>query len=310
MEWQKYNTNIKKDGGPAGGSLIDKQYHIYGRLVDDYHIPEKQAIAIIANLTHESGLNIGALGDSGASYGIQQWKGKRRTALEDFAKKRGSSTPTLDDQIDFLMEEYNNGRAFQFNIKGQNLFKTKGSKGGISEASDYYQFSKADFDNADNLYDATIAWNQGVGRPHKKWAMNDRRYQIAKNLAKVFNVKDDGEPMFSEQGYVDINDHINSLPNVDVVAERINDIDTNIEQATKTAEENSKKKEFFELYGKDLLAQLLAYNPNRITQKPEEQEQEIKNNIQQEKDDSRQKLIAAFLPNIQLNIKGVTQIHK
>lgn len=307
---KKYNTNIKKDGGPAGGSLIDKQYHIYGRLVDDYHIPEKQAIAIIANLTHESGLNVGALGDSGASYGIQQWKGKRRTALEDFAKKRGSSTPTLDDQIDFLMEEYNNGRAFQFNVKGQNLFKTKGSKGGISEASDYYQFSKADFDNADNLYDATIAWNQGVGRPHKKWAMNDRRYQIAKNLAKVFNVKDDGEPMFSEQGYVDINNHINGLPNVDVVAERINDIDTNIEQATQTAEENSKKKEFFELYGKDLLAQLLAYNPNRITQKPEEQEQEIKNNIQQEKDDSRQKLIAAFLPNIQLNIKGVTEIHK
>lgn len=92
------------------------------------------------------------------------------------------------------------------------------------------------------------------------------------------------------------------------MAERINDIDTNIEQATQTAEENIKKKEFFELYGKDLLAQLLAYNPNRITQKPEEQE--IKNNIQQEKDDSRQKLISAFLPNIQLNIKGVTEIHK
>lgn len=306
-----------REGGSTKKSLVDNQYYIYNRLINDYQLPDKQAIAIVANLTHESGLNTGALGDSGASYGIQQWKGKRRDNLMKFAKERGNEEPTLDDQIDFLMKEYNTGNAFQFNTKGKNLFKTKGPKGGISEASDYYQFSKADFDNAENLFDATIAWNQGVGRPHKKWAMNDKRYQIAQNLAKAFGVKDDSEPMFSEQGYIESGSS-NNLPNVDVVVDRRVDDGTGLEgeeatqqtaQAVQPMEYKSKQQEFFELYGKDILSQLFAYNTNRVIQDPEEDEYKAKEIARQQLDDSKQRLIAAFLPNIQLNIKGVTQIH-
>lgn len=306
-----------REGGSTKKSLVDNQYYIYNRLINDYQLPDKQAIAIVANLTHESGLNTGALGDSGVSYGIQQWKGKRRDNLMKFAKERGNEEPTLDDQIDFLMKEYNTGNAFQFNTKGKNLFKTKGPKGGISEASDYYQFSKADFDNAENLFDATIAWNQGVGRPHKKWAMNDKRYQIAQNLAKAFGVKDDSEPMFSEQGYIEPGSS-NNLPNVDVVADRRVDDGTRLEgewatrqtaQAVQPMEYKSKQQEFFELYGKDILSQLFAYNTNRVIQNPEEDEYKAKEIARQQLDDSKQRLIAAFLPNIQLNIKGVTQIH-
>lgn len=306
-----------REGGSTKKSLVDNQYYIYNRLINDYQLPDKQAIAIVANLTHESGLNTGALGDSGASYGIQQWKGKRRDNLMKFAKERGNEEPTLDDQIDFLMKEYNTGNAFQFNTKGKNLFKTKGPKGGISEASDYYQFSKADFDNAENLFDATIAWNQGVGRPHKKWAMNDKRYQIAQNLAKAFGVKDDSEPMFSEQGYIELGSS-NNPPNVDVVADRRVDDGTGLEgeeatqqtaQAVQPMEYKSKQQEFFELYGKDILSQLFAYNTNRVIQDPEEDEYKAKEIARQQLDDSKQRLIAAFLPNIQLNIKGVTQIH-
>lgn len=306
-----------REGGSTKNSLVDNQYYIYNRLINDYQLPDKQAIAIVANLTHESGLNTGALGDSGASYGIQQWKGKRRDNLMKFAKERGNEEPTLDDQIDFLMKEYNTGNAFQFNTKGRNLFKTKGPKGGISEASDYYQFSKADFDNAENLFDATIAWNQGVGRPHKKWAMNDKRYQIAQNLAKAFGVKDNSEPMFSEQGYIESGSS-NNLPNVDVVADRRVDDGAGLEgeedtqqtaQAVQPMEYKSKQQEFFELYGKDILSQLFAYNTNRVIQDPEEDEYKAKEIARQQLDDSKQRLIAAFLPNIQLNIKGVTQIH-
>lgn len=306
-----------REGGSTKNSLVDNQYYIYNRLINDYQLPDKQAIAIVANLTHESGLNTGALGDSGASYGIQQWKGKRRDNLMKFAKERGNEEPTLDDQIDFLMKEYNTGNAFQFNTKGKNLFKTKGYKGGISEASDYYQFSKADFDNAENLFDATIAWNQGVGRPHKKWAMNDKRYQIAQNLAKAFGVKDDSEPMFSEQGYIESGSS-NNLPNVDVVADRRVDDGAGLEgegatqqtaHTVQPMEHKSKQQEFFELYGKDILSQLFAYNTNRVIQNLEEDEYKAKEIARQQLDDSKQRLIAAFLPNIQLNIKGVTQIH-
>lgn len=306
-----------REGGSTKNSLVDNQYYIYNRLINDYQLPDKQAIAIVANLTHESGLNTGALGDSGASYGIQQWKGKRRDNLMKFAKERGNEEPTLDDQIDFLMKEYNTGNAFQFNTKGRNLFKTKGPKGGISEASDYYQFSKADFDNAENLFDATIAWNQGVGRPHKKWAMNDKRYQIAQNLAKAFGVKDNSEPMFSEQGYIESGSS-NNLPNVDVVADRRVDDGDGLEgeeatqqmaQTVQPMEYKSKQQEFFELYGKDILSQLFAYNTNKVIQNLEEDEYKAKEIARQQLDDSKQRLIAAFLPNIQLNIKGVTQIH-
>lgn len=288
----------------GGDTLVSKQKHIYKRLVEDYQLPSKQAIAVIANLTHESGLNTEALGDKGASFGIQQWKGKRRDNLYNFAKKRGNTVPTLDDQIDFLMNEYNNGQAFQFNLKGQNLYQTKKGKG-ITEASDYFQFSKADFDNADNLYDATIAWNQGVGRPHKKWAMNDRRYEIAKNLAGLFNVQDETESKYSEQGYSEEALAANMLPNVDVVAES---------PSTTQDNSNQQKEDFFEKYGKTILAQLLANNTNNnITQIAKEQEvvakeveeQSSSNNTQ---DDRLNQLISSFLPNIQLNIKGVTQI--
>lgn len=298
---QDDDTFYAKEGGDT---LVSKQKHIYKRLVEDYQLPSKQAIAVIANLTHESGLNTEALGDKGASFGIQQWKGKRRDNLYNFAKKRGNEVPTLDDQIDFLMNEYNNGQAFQFNLKGQNLYQTKKGKG-ITEASDYFQFSKADFDNADNLYDATIAWNQGVGRPHKKWAMNDRRYEIAKNLAGLFNVQDETESKYSEQGYSEEALAANMLPNVDVVAEAPSNTQDN---------SNQQKEDFFEKYGKTILAQLLANNTNNnITQTAKEQEvvakeveeQSGNNNTQ---DDRLNQLISSFLPNIQLNIKGVTQV--
>lgn len=147
--------------------------------------------------------------------------------------------------------------------------------------------------------------------------MNDKRYQIAQNLAKAFGVKDDSEPMFSEQGYIEPGSS-NNLPNVDVVADRRVDDGAGLEgeeatqqmaQAVQPMEYKSKQQEFFELYGKDILSQLFAYNTNRVIQDPEEDEYKAKEIARQQLDDSKQRLIAAFLPNIQLNIKGVTQIH-
>lgn len=294
LEWISDKVIDKDmDSKREGGDTVDKQDYIYSRLTEDYQLPPKQAIAIIANLTHESGLNTEALGDKGASYGIQQWKGPRREALEAFSSGRGHEAPDLDDQIDFLMNEYNNGKAFQFNTKGKNLYRSKKAKG-ITDASDYYQFSKAEFDNASSLYDATIAWNQGVGRPHKKWAMNDRRYNIAQNLAKRYDIKDDAKSLYFDQGYSDTQIESNMLPNLDIVASKPEQIQS----------------DFMTNYGNNIVAQVIAVNEsnNKVTPDVKDIEQDVQIYTRQNEEDRRAEFLNSFLPNIQLKVKGVTQI--
>lgn len=186
------SMHVKKEGG-----LVEKQDELYSTLTEEYGMKPIQAIAVIANLTHESNLDETILGDSGASLGLQQWKGERRDALESFAFAKGHPVPTFDDQIEFLMNEYNSGQAFQFDYKGQNLYVTGKTK---NPTFDYYQYSKSDFDKAENLYDAVIAWNQGVGRPSKKYAYNDRRYNISKKIADRHGIKYSNKSYFGEMG--------------------------------------------------------------------------------------------------------------
>lgn len=116
-----------------------------------------QALAIIGNLMAESGLKDDIYGDNRTSYGIQQWHNERMDKLFKHAKKKGHSTPTFKDQLEFLADEYE-GKTGYSNF----LYTRKGKEG-----PGYYNYSRQDFMNADNLKDAVVAWNQGAGRPHK-----------------------------------------------------------------------------------------------------------------------------------------------
>lgn len=292
------------------GGLIEKQDYIYSRLTSEYDIPPMQAAAIVANLTHESGLQTGALGDSGASYGIQQWRDERRKNLNQFAKERGHVEPTMDDQIDYLMYEYNNGRAFQFSTRGQNLYQTGKSK---NKTFDYYQFSKSDFDNAASLRDAVIAWNQGVGRPNKEFAMNDRRYKIAADIASRHGIKDGEKNYYNDMGYLPDGEMAGiHLPEVNIVAN----------QPEQIPAEEQKKTDYYNTYGRHILSQMMSFNPERrsiptsqdVSKESDKMDQDavrISKAIAENKEaEKRKMLIEAFLPNIQLAVKGVTQVGK
>ena len=292
------------------GGLIEKQDYIYNRLTSEYDIPPMQAAAIVANLTHESGLHTGALGDSGASYGIQQWRDERRKNLYQFAKERGHVEPTMDDQVDYLMYEYNNGRAFQFSTRGQNLYQTGKSK---NKTFDYYQFSKSDFDNAASLRDAVIAWNQGVGRPNKEFAMNDRRYKIAADIASRHGIKDGEKNYYNDMGYLPDGEMAGiHLPEVNIVANQSDQIST----------EEQKKTDYYNTYGRQIVSQMMSFNPEsqstptsqNVSKESDKMDQDAiriaKSIAENEEAEKRRKLIEAFLPNIQLAVKGVTQVGK
>lgn len=298
------------DNDYRDGGLIEKQDYIYNRLTSEYDIPPMQAAAIVANLTHESGLRTGALGDSGASYGLQQWRDERRKNLNQFAKERGHVEPTIDDQIDYLMYEYNNGRAFQFSTRGQNLYQTGKSK---NKTFDYYQYSKSDFDNAASLRDAVIAWNQGVGRPNKEFAMNDRRYKIAADIAYRHGIKDGEKNYYNDMGYLPDGEMSGiHLPEVDIVANQPSQIPT----------EEQKKTDYYNTYGRQIVSQMMSFKPesqsvptsqdvSKESDKMYQDAARISKAIAENKEaEKRKMLIEAFLPNIQLAVKGVTQVGK
>ncbi|MBK8200610.1 MAG: hypothetical protein IPK75_19925 [Acidobacteria bacterium] len=75
------------------------------------------AHGIAANAAHEAGgarhdapLNPAAIGDNGNSFGLLQWNGPRRKALEAFATGRGKDWRDVNTRLDFLDDEV--GRDF------------------------------------------------------------------------------------------------------------------------------------------------------------------------------------------------------
>jgi len=66
-----------------------------------------QSYGIVANLTQESGMNTGAVGDSGQAYGLAQWHPDRQKDFKDFFGKDIRQS-TERDQLDFINYELQN----------------------------------------------------------------------------------------------------------------------------------------------------------------------------------------------------------
>ena len=92
----------------ADNSLIVLQ-HLINRGLQPH-----QAAGLVGRFQQESGrgLNTGAVGDGGASFGIGQWNGARRQNLYAFAAAQGRSVadPTL--QADFALHEMKGSEKF------------------------------------------------------------------------------------------------------------------------------------------------------------------------------------------------------
>lgn len=68
-------------------------------------MPEHIAQGFATNFKDESGFNTAAVGDNGNAFGLAQWNGPRKAALEQFAAERGKPASDMNVQLDFLMAE-------------------------------------------------------------------------------------------------------------------------------------------------------------------------------------------------------------
>lgn len=287
---KRYNTNIKKEGGVVG-----KQREAYEYFTNKRGMSKIQALAIIGNLMAESGLKDDIYGDNRTSYGIQQWHNERMDKLFKHAKKKGHSTPTFKDQLEFLADEYE-GKTGYSNF----LYTRKGKEG-----PGYYNYSRQDFMNADNLKDAVVAWNQGAGRPHKSVIRNDDRYNYAMEVAKNLglDIEENSVSSYGQMGFGDDAEIAASvtLPEVEVAAALPNPEAPSQEGQS----EEERFRTWTETYGKDIVNHLLTLDGKKDGD-DSDYSMMYKQHEKESEEDKKMALINAVLPNIQLRIKGVT----
>lgn len=287
---KRYNTNIKKEGGVVG-----KQREAYEYFTNKRGMSKIQALAIIGNLMAESGLKDDIYGDNRTSYGIQQWHNERMDKLFKHAKKKGHSTPTFKDQLEFLADEYE-GKTGYSNF----LYTRKGKEG-----PGYYNYSRQDFMNADNLKDAVVAWNQGAGRPHKSVIRNDDRYNYAMEVAKNLGleIEENSVSLYGQMGFGDDGEIAASvtLPEVEVAAALPNPE----AQSQERQSEEERFRTWTETYGKDIVNHLLTLDGKKDGD-DSDYSMMYRQHQKESEENKKMALINAVLPNIQLRIKGVT----
>lgn len=278
-----------------GGGVVGKQREAYEYFTNKRGMSKIQALAIIGNLMAESGLKDDIYGDNRTSYGIQQWHNERMDKLFKHAKKKGHSTPTFKDQLEFLADEYE-GKTGYSNF----LYTRKGKEG-----PGYYNYSRQDFMNADNLKDAVVAWNQGAGRPHKSVIRNDDRYDYAMEVAKNLGleIEENSVSLYGQMGFGDDGEIAASvtLPEVEVAAALPNPE----AQSQERQSEEERFRTWTETYGKDIVNHLLTLDGKKDGD-DSDYSMMYRQHQKESEEDKKMALINAVLPNIQLRIKGVT----
>lgn len=271
---------------------------IWDYLTDKKGIPQTQAIGILSNIAAESGGDTEALGAAG-DFGIQQWLGPRKKELQ----RRYGKKPTLTQQLDYLVDEYQ-GRVpgLGWNYMNQGKFFDKDAQGNVYN---YYMYSKADFDNATNYKDATVAWNQGYGRPLGSTLRNEKRFEFADMFSNRYGVPEN-EPMRYEFGQRDSGTGDGGQQ---PVPETVAPADPSL--ASRPSVDSWWEKE-----GQDLLYKMLAQSgankkaiediANNIKNDPQSEAQ-IAEAERMRREQAKRQLVLNMIPGLSLNIKGMSR---
>lgn len=271
---------------------------IWDYLTEKKGIPQTQAIGILSNIAAESGGDTEALGAAG-DFGIQQWLGPRKKELQ----RRYGKKPTLTQQLDYLVDEYQ-GRVpgLGWNYMNQGKFFDKDAQGNIYN---YYMYSKADFDNATNYKDATVAWNQGYGRPLGSTLRNEKRFEFADMFSNRYGVPEN-EPMRYEFGQRDSGTGDGGQqPVPETVA-----------PAAPSLASHPAMDSWWEKEGQDLLYKMLAQSgankkaiediANNIKNDPQSEAQ-IAEAERMRKEQAKRQLVLNMIPGLMLDIKGMSR---
>lgn len=312
----KNKLEDKEDGGPVnterdygdGKYVVDPRRsedskmavydEIWDYLTEKKGIPQTQAIGILSNIAAESGGDTEALGAAG-DFGIQQWLGPRKKELQ----RRYGKKPTLTQQLDYLVDEYQ-GRVpgLGWNYINQGKFFDKDAQGNVYN---YYMYSKADFDNATNYKDATVAWNQGYGRPLGSTLRNEKRFEFADMFSNRYGVPEN-EPMRYEFGQRDSGTGDGGQqPVPETVA-----------PAAPSLASHPAMDSWWEKEGQDLLYKMLAQSgankkaiediANNIKNDPQSEAQ-IAEAERMRKEQAKRQLVLNMIPGLMLNIKGMSR---
>ena len=312
----KNKLEDKEDGGPvnterdygAGKYVIDPNRsednrmavydEIWDYLTEKKGIPQTQAIGILSNIAAESGGDTEALGAAG-DFGIQQWLGPRKKELQ----RRYGKKPTLTQQLDYLVDEYQ-GKVpgLGWNYINQGKFFDKDAQGNVYN---YYMYSKSDFDNAVNYKDATVAWDQGYGRPLGSTLRNEKRFEFADMFANRYGVPEN-EPMRYEFGQRDSGTGDGGQqPVPETVA-----------PADPSLASRSSMDSWWEKEGQDLLYKMLAQSganrkaiediANNIKNDPQSEAQ-IAEAERMRREQAKRQLVLNMIPGLMLNIKSMSR---
>lgn len=271
---------------------------IWDYLTEKKGIPQTQAIGILSNIAAESGGDTEALGAAG-DFGIQQWLGPRKKELQ----RRYGKKPILTQQLDYLVDEYQ-GRVpgLGWNYMNQGKFFDKDAQGNVYN---YYMYSKADFDNATNYKDATVAWNQGYGRPLGSTLRNEKRFEFADMFSNRYGVPENG-PMRYEFGQRDSGTGDGGQQ----------PIPETVAPADLSLASRSSMDSWWEKEGQDLLYKMLAQSgankkaiediANNIKNDPQSEAQ-IAEAERMRKEQAKRQLVLNMIPGLMLNIKGMSR---
>lgn len=312
----KNKLEDKEDGGPvnterdygAGKYVIDPSRsedskmvvydEIWDYLTEKKGIPQTQAIGILSNIAAESGGDTEVLGAAG-DFGIQQWLGPRKKELQ----RRYGKKPTLTQQLDYLVDEYQ-GKVpgLGWNYINQGKFFDKDAQGNVYN---YYMYSKSDFDNAVNYKDATVAWNQGYGRPLGSTLRNEKRFEFADMFSDRYGVPEN-EPMRYEFGQRDSGTGDGGQQ----------PIPETVAPADLSLASRSSMDSWWEKEGQDLLYKMLAQSgankkaiediANNIKNDPQSEAQ-IAEAERMRKEQAKRQLVLNMIPGLMLNIKGMSR---
>lgn len=286
------------DPGRSDNNKMVVYDEIWDYLTEKKGIPQTQAVGILANIAAESGGDTEALGVAG-DFGIQQWLGPRKKELQ----RRYGKKPTLTQQLDYLVDEYQ-GKVpgLGWNYINQGKFFDKDAQGNVYN---YYMYSKADFDNATNYKDATVAWNQGYGRPLGSTLRNEKRFEFADMFSNRYGVPEN-EPMRYEFGQRDSGTGDGGQqPVPETVA-----------PAAPSLASHPAMDSWWEKEGQDLLYKMLAQSgankkaiediANNIKNDPQSEAQ-IAEAERMRKEQAKRQLVLNMIPGLMLNIKGMSR---
>lgn len=286
------------DPGRSDNNKMVVYDEIWDYLTEKKGIPQTQAIGILSNIAAESGGDTEALGAAG-DFGIQQWLGPRKKELQ----RRYGRKPTLTQQLDYLVDEYQ-GKVpgLGWNYINQGKFFDKDAQG---NEYNYYMYSKSDFDNAVNYKDATVAWNQGYGRPLGSTLRNEKRFEFADMFSNRYGVPEN-EPMRYEFGQRDSGTGDGGhQPVPETVA-----------PADPSLASRSSMDSWWEKEGQDLLYKMLAQSganrkaiediANNIKNDPQSEAQ-IAEAERMRREQAKRQLVLNMIPGLMLNIKGMSR---